>query len=195
MKKNNIIIALLIIFDVLLLIINFHLVGGLGAFTIDNTINTLSFISLVVTVIIAFLVPFLIKKAIDDNRGIKALLIEEINELICTAELNHKIISDLFANSTEIDSSHRDGVLENFFDIELKIDSLSAQFDISYPSKSKILEQVVNHCLEYKRFLTDGKFLLSKFTHIDADFYREEKNAFAKLRKELVTKIHEIHKF
>ena len=94
MKKNNIHIILLIISDLLLILINYQLLGHLSAFTIDNTINTLSFVSLLVTVSIAIFVPFLIKKAIDDNKGIKTLIIDEVKEIICLVEKNHKIISD-----------------------------------------------------------------------------------------------------
>ena len=66
MIKSKIITLLLIIGDLLLIILNYHLIGKLGAFTIDNTINTLDFISLLVTISIACFVPFLIKKAIDE---------------------------------------------------------------------------------------------------------------------------------
>lgn len=195
MKKNNVLVALLIIGDLLLLVTNFHLVGGLGAYKIDNTINTLDFVSFIVTVTIALLVPFLIKKAIDDNKGIKTLLIDEVKSLICLAELNHKVISDLYSESATIESNHKDSIRENFFDIELKIDSLRTQFEISYPSKIKVIERIFEQTLIYKQFLTDGKFFISTYTNVDHDFYRDEKNAFAKFQKSLIGNIHEIHKF
>lgn len=64
MRKNNLYIILLIIFILLVILINYQLLGKSGAFIVDNTINTLSFISLLVTISIAVFVPFLIKKAI-----------------------------------------------------------------------------------------------------------------------------------
>ena len=162
---------------------------------LDNTINTLSFISLLFTVSIAIFVPFLIKKAIDDNRGIKALLIEEIKDLICLVEKNHRIISDLYSSSGNIESTHRDMVRENFFDAELKRDSLRSQLEISYPTKKELRKNVFDYIIKYKQFLTDCKFMMSSYTSVDHDFYRDEKNAFAEFQKELTTSIHKIHKF
>ncbi len=195
MTKSRIITLLLIVGDLLLIILNFQLIGKLGAFTIDNTINTLDFISLLVTISIACFVPFLIKKAIDDNRGIKSLLIDEVKDLICLVEENHKIISDLYSEGTAVENKHRDAVRENFFDAELKLDSIQSQLEISYPSKKTFSKQIFDHSIKYKQFLTDSKFMMSSYTQVDYDFYREEKNAFAGFQKALMSQIHEIHKF
>lgn len=195
MIKSRIITILLIIGDLLLIILNFQLIGKLGAFTIDNTINTLDFISLLVTIFIACFVPFLIKKAIDDNRGIKSLLIEEVKDLVCLVEENHKMISDLYSEGTTVENKHRDAVRENFFDAELKLDSIQSQLEISYPSKKTFSKQIFDHSIKYKQFLTDSKFMMSSYTQVDYDFYREEKNAFAGFQKALMSQIHEIHKF
>ncbi|MDQ5957061.1 MAG: hypothetical protein QG614_32 [Patescibacteria group bacterium] len=195
MIRNSIKTLLLIIGDLLLIILNFQLIGGLGVFKIDNSINTLDFISLLVTICIAIFVPFLIKKAIDDNRGIKSLLIEEVKNLICLVEENHKIISNLYSQGTTIENKHRDNVRENFFDAELKLDSIRSQLEISYPLKDDFSKKIFDHAIKYKQFLTDSKFMMSSYTQVDYDFYREEKNAFATFQKSLVTQIHEIHKF
>ena len=70
-----------------------------------------------------------------------------------------------------------------FFDTELKIDSLKSQLEVSYPSKDKIQKGIFEDYLVYKQFLTDGKFMMSSYLSVDYDFYREEKNAFAKFQK------------
>lgn len=200
MKKNNFYIKLLniillIIFDFLVILILYQLLGKSGAFVIDNTINILGFISLLVTISIAILVPFSIKKAIDDNRGIKLLIIDEVKELIRLVEKNHKIVTELYSQNVNIENNHRDEIRENFFDIELKIDSLKSQLDISYPSKDKLQKKIFEDYLKYKQFLTDGKFMMSSYLNVCYDFYREEKNAFAKFQKNLMVYINEIHKF
>lgn len=195
MRKNNLNTILLIIFILLVILINYQLLGKLDVFVIDNTINTLSFISLIITVAIAIFVPFLIKKAIDDNRGIKLLIIDEIKDLIIIVEKNHKIVSDLYSQNTDIQNIHRDDIRENFFDTELKIDSLKSQLEVSYPSKNKIQKGIFEDYLVYKQFLTDSKLMLSSYLKVDYDFYREEKNSFAKFQKKLIVYIHEIHKF
>lgn len=195
MIKSNAKILLLIIGNILLVVLNFQLIGGMGVFEIENKINTLDFISLLITICIALFVPFLIKKAIDDNRGIKSLLIDEVKELICLVEENHKIISGLYSQSTIIENKHRDTVRENFFDAELKLDSIRSQLEISYPSKKDFSEKIFSNSIKYKQFLTDSKFMMSSYTQVDHDFYREEKNAFAAFQKALMSQIHEIHKF
>ncbi len=195
MIKSRITTLLLMVGDLLLIILNFQLIGKLGVFEIDNKINTLDFISLLITICIALFVPFLIKKVIDDNRGIKSLLIDEVKELICLVEENHKIISELYSQSTTIEGEHRDAVRENFFDAELKLDSIRSQLEISYSSKKDFSEKIFDHSIKYKQFLTDSKFMMSSYTQVDYDFYREEKNAFAGFQKALMSQIHEIHKF
>ena len=195
MIKSSIQTVLLIVGDLLLTILNFQLLGGLDAFKIDNTINTLDFISLLVTIAIACFVPFLLKKAIDDNRGIKSLLIEEVEDLISLVEENHKIISDLYSQETIVENKHREAVRDNFFDAELKVDSIRSQLEISYQSKKDFSQKIFDHVIKYKQFLTDGKFVMSSYTKVDYDFYREEKNAFAGFQKALMSQIHDIHKF
>lgn len=194
MKKSEFKILLLIILNLLLVLANFQLADGI-IYTIDKSINILDLLSVLVTIVIAFSVPFLVKKAIDDNRGIKSLLIDEFMDLIEIAKKNHSLVSDLFSKNQKITSEHRDKVLENFFDIELKLDSLDGQFSISYPSKADVLNDAQQSYFEYKRFLTDGKFMRSKCENVDYDFYRDAKNAFAKFQKDIMQKIHEIHRF
>jgi hypothetical protein len=178
-----------------LLVLDLLLFEKTGAFVIDRSINILEFISLLVTIVIAFAVPFLIKKAIDDKRGIKSLLIKEIEDLIYIIEKNHKIISDLYSENEPITDSHRDRVREVFFDAELKIDSLKSHIGISYPSKISLSGGIFDHTIKYKEFLTDGKFMISSYKNIDYDFYREEKNQFSTFQKKVTECIHEIHKF
>lgn len=192
MRTANII--LLILGDLLLFLINFQLICSLNGFEIDATINILDFASLLVTIIIATFVPILIKKAIDDNRGIKEMLIEEIKDLLEILERNHNLISDLFSDGHEIKSNHRDTVRYNFYEAELKIDCLKLQLEVSYPKKSSIAKEAFDDYLKYKSFLTDGKFMISSNKNIDYDFYQQDNNKFAVLRKNLLISIHKIHK-
>jgi hypothetical protein len=105
------------------------------------------------------------------------------------------MISDLYSEGTAVENKHRDEVRENFFDAELKLDSIQSQLEISYPHKKDFSKKIFDHSIKYKQFLTDSKFMMSSYTQVDYDFYREEKNAFAGFQKALMSQIHEIHKF
>ena len=123
------------------------------------------------------------------------MIIDEVKELIHLVEQNHKIIADLYSKGTVIENHHRDTVRNNFYDTELKIDSLQSQLEVSYPSKKQTSKEIFDQYLKYKQFLTDGKFMLSSYLNVDYDFYRDEKNSFAEFQKILITHIHKIHKF
>lgn len=173
----------------------FGSINNYTAVTLDNEVNVLDVLSLLITIGIAVFVPSLIKKAIDDRKDVKMLLIDEVKELINLVKLPHQVVQDLYSKNETIAQSARDNIVNLFHDAELKNDSIREQIEVSFRNHSTTTKEITNLLLEYKAFLTGGVLMSSKYVSIDFEFYRQDKTAFANFEKGLKKVMHEIHKF
>tara|TARA_B100000508_G_scaffold36077_1_gene27895 strand:- start:13789 stop:14370 length:582 start_codon:yes stop_codon:yes gene_type:complete len=173
----------------------FGSVGVFGSLNIDTTVNILDVASLIATIAIAVIIPTTVKKILDDNKSVKILLVEEVKLLIEEVEDIYKKINELYTKEEALSDQIKNGLLEDFYDAGLRLDLLREQFKVSFPEKKKSHEKITQSLRKYKSFVTGGKLMNSKYTHIDYDFFMKNKNEFAEFKKELMAKIHEIHKY
>ncbi len=173
----------------------FGAINDITNVTLKTEANILDVLSFLVTIAIAIFVPSYIKKAIDDRKDVKLLVVGEVKELIALAKEPHKIVQTAFVQEQAIGSTERDKVVDLFFDTELKNDSIREQITISFDKHSAIADEITTALFQYKSFLTGGKFMNSRYKKIDYDFFQEDKKEFAELEKRLMRSIHQIHKF
>ena len=163
--------------------------------SLDCKINAFDVANLFVTIVIAIMIPFFVSKLIEDKRGIKAMISEEIKELIL-------IILDI---KEVVSNSHRKGVFEvedrdsinyKFHEAELKAYSIITQVNESFKSNSKeTKETVISLLFGYKDYLTGGELMQSSFTKVDQRFLRENNTEYYKTETGLKTLIHRVCKF
>jgi hypothetical protein len=147
------------------------------------------------TIGLAFLIPFFIKKWIDDGRFIKGVLVDEVKNLISTLSQIKIIITNCNQNN-KITKDQKYEINAIFHEAELNIDSLNTQLTISYSNHSKTLHLEISKVFnKYKDFLTGGDFMNKNFDKISSDFLREHNTEYSKLTTYLKTIIHEVHKF
>ena len=162
---------------------------------LDPKINILQIASLVVTVVIAFLIPLYVNKLIEDKRGAKSFIIEELKELI---KITFKI-KDVISNAHEIGvftSKDRDTINYIFHEAELKIFSIQEQikeaFEHNVENTSKNLSSLVS---VYKEHVTGGELMHSGFNKVDERYYRENNTKYSKLETGLKKFIQSVYKF
>ena len=160
--------------------------------TLDKNVELIDLLTLIVTVAIGVVFPFLIKKWIDDNESIKKYLVSEIEELLSIIKENKVIIEESYRND-EFTQQNRDNINFTFHSAELQIESLEKQFKISFPNEKKMLPDLKSAFRTYKDFLTGGELMYSTFTKVELMFQKNhlnEFNSFESFLKELIHKIH-----
>lgn len=161
----------------------------------DNKVDFVSALGLLVTISISIMIPFFVKKIIDDKRGIKSFLVEEVKDLIKITSSIRDVISNAYSIS-KFEASEKDKIIYTFHLAELKIESIAKQLEISFESQSpNVIKKLKEALSVYKRYLTDGEMMISTFNKIDDHFYRENSNEYSKIETNFKTVIHSIHKF
>lgn len=150
-------------------------------------------IGIFLTIFIGFLIPFYLKKLIDDNRTIKELLIQVCNQITNTKSSILKSIKDTPQN-TSFNQECKDLILFQYTEIESLIDSLENQINISFPKSTKtIVESLRNSYFEYKSFITGGDLMNSSFKN-STHFIKECQVKTAKMEESIKIVIHKISK-
>ena len=169
--------------------------NNLPYFDWDKEVDVIALINLIVTIVIAFLIPLTIKKLVEDNRHLKGALIEEIKILIEILKGIKKIIQECHERG-DITAKDKDRVNYIFHEADLQLNSIRSQLGISFPKKSESLtSDLTDKYFEYHSDLTGGLLMTSKFTVIDDQFRRKHDTDFSNLVTDLKKAIHQIHKY
>lgn len=168
---------------------------NLPYFKWDNEVDVLSLFSLITTVIIAFAIPFVVKKLIEDNRQIKSLLIEELKLLIAALTEVKSIINECHSRG-DIKDDDKDRINYAFHEADLQLVSLREQLLIAFPAKAKTLtDNLTDSYFEYNGDLTGGVLMTSKFKVVDDQFRRNHDTSFSNLVTKIKKATHSVHKF
>jgi hypothetical protein len=145
------------------------------------------------TFFIGILIPFFIKKLIEDNRSIKIILIDDAKEILNILSSINSNIKNEQCNEP-VASNTKDSINYTFHLAELKIDSLNSQLSISFVNdQKKIIEPLKLKYFEYKNFLTGGEFMVSTFKNSD-EFIRKNNIQFSMFDLAVKEVIHKISK-
>lgn len=162
---------------------------------LDAKIGILDVASLLVTITIAVMIPFLLDKFIEDKKGIKSLLIEELKELIAIVENAKSIISEAHSAGV-LTPEDKDKILNLFHEAEIKAGSFEQQVEIGFKHKySEIKKSVDDLLFDYKDFLTGGELMNSGFIKVENSFLRQNNTEYSTLETGLKVLIQKIYRF
>lgn len=161
---------------------------------LDTEVKLFDIVNFILALSLGLWVPFVIKKAIDDNREIKAYIAEDLKILIS----NLSRVTETISNAYEVGSfsiKDRDSIIHAFHFLELEVSCIEDQMKISFPKKTdELTMKLKNLLLDYQDYLTGGELMLSSFTIVDDRFYKEHGTEFSKIKTGIKTLIHEIYK-
>ena len=161
----------------------------------DKKIEAMSVISWLTTIGIAVAIPFLVKKGIDDNRGIKSFLIDEVKDLIQLVKSIRDVIISAYEKG-KFEEADRDQVLNLFNSAQQKVGSIQQQLEISFKEDSyEVVVDMKAALSGYKDYLTGGEMMQSSFNKVSYNFYNENNSEHSKIETTLKTLIHRMHKF
>jgi hypothetical protein len=161
----------------------------------DNKLKVYEVFNLLLTLGIAISVPFIVKKTIDDKRAIKAFLTEEVKETLkCLSKIRELIKTCYYEGA--ISRDNKDTIIKDFNALEIQINSLNEQLEVSFKSQSsKMINEIKSAYFEYDGFVTGDDLMCETYEKIDAGFYRDHKTNYNRLELSLKKAIHRIHCF
>lgn len=140
---------------------------------LDPTIAILDAASLCVTIAIGILVPFLLKRWIDDSRSARGYLVEELREFLHDVSEIYELTKDYFFTG-KITPENKTRINTTFETIDLKLSNLSHELEDFYDKETKPLrDSLKEKYMDYWKCMTGSKIMSDKFKSIDESFYKE----------------------
>lgn len=155
---------------------------------LDPAVALVDAASLCVTIAIGILVPFLLKRWIDDSRSARGYLVEELREFLHDVSEIQELTKDYFF-AGEITPENKTRINSTFETIDLKFDNLSHELEDFYDKETKPLrDNLYEKYIDYWKCMTGTEIMSERFKSIDESFY---KNATA-LYLQVETRIKDI---
>ena len=140
---------------------------------LNPTIAILDAASLCVTIAIGILVPFLLKRWIDDSRSARGYLVEELREFLHDVSEIYELTKDYFFTGI-ITPENKTRINTTFETIDLKLSNLSHELEDFYDNETKPLrDSLKEKYMDYWKCMTGSKIMSDKFKSIDESFYKE----------------------
>ena len=176
MRYLKILIALLILcFGIVIGII----INDIPLFKLNPEIKVFEPLTFILTATIGVLIPFFIKRWIDDSRQIKNNLIDELKSTLKEYEISKKI--RFCYNNKTISKSDKDEVIVLFEQADLRYNCLKQQMIEAFDKETKcIRDEIHNGCIDYWKHTTSAEMMSSKFKVVNETFYRQHNEIFFK---------------
>lgn len=164
------------------------LVKDFPLLTLNTNIDIIESATLLVTIAIGILVPFLLKRWIDDSRQAKAYIVEELREFLRDINEIYDITKQIFFNS-KITSADKARINTTFETVDIKLSNLLNELKDFYDKETKPMrDNLKDAYIEYWKYLTGSEIMSTRFKSIDESFYKNATTMFLGIE----TKIKEI---
>ena len=152
-------------------------------------------LSFLLTASIGLLIPFFIKRWIDDSRQVKNNLIEEIKDTLREVAIIKDKLKFCYMNKS-ISQSDKQEINVLFEQADLKINCLEQLFIETFDSETKaICEEMKNAYMNYWKLTTSAEIMSNKFKIVTENFYSRHNDSFAIFETKLKQAINKVHKF
>jgi len=188
-------------FKALLLVLTFGFGIVLGLvlkdmplFTLNTEIRLFEPLTFLLTATIGVLIPFFIKRWIDDSRQIKNNLADELKTTLREVEkIKEKIKSCYSCKSISLDDKNE--INELFEQADLEYNCLKQQLEMAFKSETKtISSEIYQAYINYWKFTTGAELMSTQFNIINDNFYRNHNQYFINFETIIKKAIILIHK-
>lgn len=151
----------------------------------DPTIALVDAASLLVTIAIGILVPFLLKRWIDDSRSARGYLVEELREFLHDVSEIHELTKEYFF-AGKITSENKTRINSTFETIDLKFNNLSHELEDFYDKETKPLRDTLyEKYIDYWKCLTGTEIMSDKYKCIDESFYKNATSLYLQVETKI----------
>lgn len=151
-------------------------------------------LTFLLTLTIGVLIPFYIKRWIDDTRHIKNNLIDELKSTLKEYEIIKSKIKFCYNNGS-INDSDKTEINSLFEQADLKLNCLKQELIETYDKETSCLrDEIGSRSIDYWKQTTSAEMMSSKFKKITDIFLRQNNECFLKLETTIKKGIIKIHK-
>lgn len=163
--------------------------------TLDKSVSIVDIASLFVTIFIALMVPFLVERVIEAQKGIKSDIVNELKELIEIIKRIKQIITKAHTNQQLIPDD-KDQIIYAFYEAELKVELIGELIDVAFKKHgADAKEELKKILLRYKNYLTGGELMSSTFQSVDDRFLKESNTEYSKIDTGLKKFIQKVYRY
>lgn len=150
--------------------------------------------NLILTAAIGLLIPFFIKRWIEDNRQVKNNLIDELKDALREVAIVKDKIKFCYHNKA-ISQSDKQEITVMFEQADLKIQCLEQQFIESFDIETKTIRaEIKTEYLAYWKLATGGEIMNAKFKSVNENFFRRHNECFTKVETKIKQAINKVHR-
>jgi hypothetical protein len=129
--------------------------------------------SLCATIAIGIVVPFLLKRWIDDSKSAKGYVIGELREFLQDIGEISELTKNIFYNG-KITPAEKTRINTSFETTDIKYNNLSNELKDFYDKETKELrDKLYQSYIDYWKFLTGSEIMSENFKCIDEKFYKQ----------------------
>lgn len=158
----------------------------------DNKINIIDLIQVIVTLLFGALLPVLINKIIDDSKGVKHLIIDEMTKFLDETKKIKLFLHELNRNGI-ISGDDKDKIRAMINDSELLITSVTEQMNIAFKCE-KLKKRLNDEFLKYQYDVAGGELMNSNFTKINYQYLNSTNVSHAHFDTEVKKMMQEVYK-
>ncbi|MFY7666897.1 hypothetical protein [Flavobacterium sp.] len=161
----------------------------------NSEVKIFEVLNFFLTAAIGLLIPFFIKKWIEDGRYIKNNLIAELKETLTEIITIRDKVKSCFSNGS-INSTDKQFIIVQFEEIDLKLNGLHTLLCEYSKIKAEFLfKEIKEEYLKYWKLTTGEEIMSSNFVVVSQNFYREHNEVYSNLETKVKTCINKIHMF
>lgn len=141
---------------------------------------------------IGLLIPFFIKRWIDDSRQVKNNLIEELKDTLREVGIIKDKLKFCY-NNKAISQSDKQEINILFEQADLKVNCLEQQFIESYDIETKVVRaEIKEDYMNYWKLTTSAELMSNKFKSVNENFYSRHNECYAKFETRVKQAINKV---
>lgn len=161
---------------------------------INNEVKIFEPLTFLLTATIGLLIPFFIKRWIEDSRQVKNNLIEELKDTLREVGIIKDKLKFCYHNKT-ISQSDKQEINVLFEQADLKINCLDQQFIESYDIETKTIRaEIKEDYMNYWKLTTSAELMSNKFKSVSENFYGRHNESYTKFETRVKQAINKVHR-
>lgn len=149
-------------------------------------------LTFILTATIGLLIPFFIKRWIDDSRQLKNNLIEELKDTLREVGIIKDKLKFCYHNKA-ISQSDKQEINVLFEQADLKVNCLEQQFIESYDIETKAIRaEIKEDYMNYWKLTTSAELMSNKFKSVNENFYSRHNECYAKFETRMKQAINKV---
>lgn len=164
----------------------------IGFIKFDDSVNIIDLIQVIITLLLGLLLPILVTKMMDDSKGIKCLIIDEIKNFLEEAKKIRLFLNEINTKG-EVTGTDKDKIRALIYNAELLITSVNEQIQIAFKDE-KLQKKLSDSFIKYEDDVAGGELMSSEFKKINFAYLNLTNTSHSNFETEVKKILQEVYK-